>query len=160
MTARYKPSEDDTLDESEETANRVVKGWKADIRRMRYTDVHVQRMPDEQSSLERFTDSDKDYPPHPVKNRDATFGEARSKDYRTNFFEAYPWLEGEVVVHHAVEQQVQQLYPGLISDSEMHSLKNLRGIPKDINSDIHLSEIRKEWGDFYLKMKIPTDSSY
>jgi len=32
--------------EAEETANRVVKGWKVDIRRMQYTDVHIQRTPD------------------------------------------------------------------------------------------------------------------
>lgn len=31
----------------------------------------------------------------------------------------------------------------------MHSLDNLRGIPKEINSDLHLSKIRKEWNKFY-----------
>jgi hypothetical protein len=38
-------------------------------------------------------------------------------------------------VHHAVEQQALRRYPGLITDAEMNSLENLRGIPKNINSD-------------------------
>ncbi|WP_394295391.1 eCIS core domain-containing protein [Halogeometricum borinquense] len=141
--------------EAEETANRVMRGGKLGIFRMGKASVHVQRIPDKQSSLERFTDSDRDHPPHPIKNQSATFGTASSNDYRTNFFEAYPWLEGEVVIHHAVEQQVQQLWPELVTDSEMHSLENLRGIPKELNAEIHLSQIRKEWDDFYLKHKSP-----
>ncbi|TWH20742.1 hypothetical protein JD82_02589 [Prauserella rugosa] len=31
----------------------------------------------------------------------------------------------------------------------MHSYENLRGIPKDENATLHLSEIRKEWNRFY-----------
>jgi hypothetical protein len=55
----------------------------------------------------------------------------------------------KLVRHHAVEQQVIIKYPGIISDVEMQSINNLRGIPKDINSEVHLSAIRKEWNDFY-----------
>ncbi len=33
--------------------------------------------------------------------------------------------------------------------AEMHSLENLRGIPKALNSDLHLSKIRLEWNRFY-----------
>jgi hypothetical protein len=51
---------------------------------------------------------------------------------------------------------VQKRYPGLVSDSELHSLENLRGIPKDVNSDIHLSKIRKEWNKFYRENPKPT----
>lgn len=55
-----------------------------------------------------------------------------------------------VVLHHAVEQQVTtKLWKGLISQEEMHSIKNLRGIPKDINGEVHLNEIRIIWNDFY-----------
>ncbi|PZU07873.1 MAG: hypothetical protein DI622_17290, partial [Chryseobacterium sp.] len=68
----------------------------------------------------------------------AIFGEALSNNYKANFFKANPGLEGTVVVHHAVEQQVLKRYPGLVTESEMHSLENLRGIPKEINSDVHL----------------------
>jgi len=32
---------------------------------------------------------------------------------------------------------------------EMHSLENLRGIPIDNNNELHLSQIRKEWNQFY-----------
>jgi len=31
----------------------------------------------------------------------------------------------------------------------MNSLENLRGIPQDINSEVHLKAIRKRWNDFY-----------
>jgi len=44
---------------------------------------------------------------------------------------------------------VQTKYPGVISDSELHSADNLRGIPKAINSEIHLSKIRKILNKFY-----------
>ncbi len=69
----------------------------------------------------------------------ATLGTSISTNYKTTFFSAHPSLEGKVVVHHAVEQQVLTRYPGVVSESQMHSIENLRGIPKNINSDIHLS---------------------
>lgn len=31
----------------------------------------------------------------------------------------------------------------------MHSLDNLRGIPKSLNNTLHLSTIRVEWNKFY-----------
>lgn len=37
----------------------------------------------------------------------------------------------------------------MISNAEMHSLENLRGIPKGANPDIHLSRIRRSWNEFY-----------
>ncbi|MBI3757350.1 MAG: hypothetical protein HY267_05175 [Deltaproteobacteria bacterium] len=79
----------------------------------------------------------------------ATFGRAASTDYRATFLAANPELEGQVVVHHAVEQQVLTRYPGVVSEAEMHSLENLRGIPNAINSSLHLSQIRIEWNSFY-----------
>ena len=66
----------------------------------------------------------------------------------------------KVVRHHAVEQQVLTRYPKVVTRKEMHSMANLRGIPKDKNSDIHLSKIRREWNKFYKKFesqgKFPT----
>ncbi len=79
----------------------------------------------------------------------ARFGKAVSNDYRGTFFATYPELQGQVVVHHAVEQQVLKRYPGVVSEGEMNSLENLRGIPKDVNSQLHLSAIRREWNQFY-----------
>ncbi|WP_442601935.1 RHS repeat domain-containing protein [Paenibacillus sp. KN14-4R] len=66
-------------------------------------------------------------------------------DYKEVFFKKHPELEKEVVVHHAIEQQVLRKpeYKGLFTEAEMHGYNNLRGIPKEINSDIHLSKIRK-----------------
>lgn len=80
----------------------------------------------------------------------AKFGTATTSDYRLTFFKAYPDLEGQVVVHHAVEQQALTRYPGLLTEEEIDSLENLRGIPKDQNAELHLSQIRKEWNAFYL----------
>jgi len=37
-----------------------------------------------------------------------------------------------------------------------HSFENLRGIPKTINSDVHLSQIRREWNQFYRQNPAPT----
>jgi hypothetical protein len=71
--------------------------------------------------------------------------------YKAVFFAAHPWLKGKVVVHHAVEQQVLKRYPGLFTRAEIDALDNLRGIPKSINSDLHLSKIRIEWNKFYKK---------
>jgi hypothetical protein len=80
----------------------------------------------------------------------ARVGRAASNDYKGNFFRQHPKLKGKVVVHHAVEQQVLRRYPGRFSAAEMHSLQNLRGIPKgQVNSRVHLSQIRKEWNQFY-----------
>lgn len=81
----------------------------------------------------------------------AQFGNATSSRYRTTFFKENPDLRGKVVVHHGVEQQAMRLYPGEVTWQEMHSLENLRGIPKALNNDLHLSKIRKEWNKFYLQ---------
>lgn len=91
-----------------------------------------------------------------VESAGARFGNAVSNDYRATFFAANPTLEGQVVVHHAVEQQVLTRYPGVVSEAEMHSLENLRGIPKSLNSDLHLSQIRREWNQFYRQNPAPT----
>ncbi len=84
--------------------------------------------------------------------------EAKKIDYKKVFFDEYPDLEGKVVVHHGVEQQVlkKPQTKGLFTEAEMHSLDNLRGIPKEINSDLHLSKIRKEWNRFYREFPNPT----
>lgn len=88
--------------------------------------------------------------PSPVPdNAGATFGRATSTNYRGTFFKANPGLEGKVVVHHAVEQQVLTRYPGAVTEEQIHSLENLRGIPNEVNSDLHLSQIRREWNQFY-----------
>jgi hypothetical protein len=79
----------------------------------------------------------------------ARFGVALSTDYRATFLAAHPELEGKVLVHHAVEQQVLKKFPGVATEAEIHSLENLRGIPKAINSDVHLSQLRVEWNRFY-----------
>lgn len=79
----------------------------------------------------------------------ASLGHSASTNYRKTFFDAHPDLQGTVIVHHGVEQQVLDRYPGVITESELHSLENLRGIPKGTNSETHLSAIRREWNRFY-----------
>ncbi|MFJ4819920.1 DUF6531 domain-containing protein [Streptomyces sp. NPDC088801] len=95
--------------------------------------------------------------PNVPARTEASVGSAASHNYKKTFFEAHPGLKGKVVVHHAIEQQVLKRYPGLFSADEMHSLENLRGIPKgDINSRVHLSQIRVEWNRFYEANPNPT----
>lgn len=86
--------------------------------------------------------------PTPKPPYSATFGSSTTTAYRDTFLTANPNV-GDVWVHHAVERQVLKNYPGVITESEMHSLENLRGIPADINSDLHLSKIRMEWNEWY-----------
>jgi hypothetical protein len=74
---------------------------------------------------------------------------AFSKNYRKTFFKEYPELLGLIFVHHRIEQKVLKRYIGIISEEMMHSLENLRGIPKELNSVLHLSTIRREWDAFY-----------
>ena len=82
--------------------------------------------------------------------RRATLGHSDSTNYRKTFGDAHPEARDKVVVHHAVERQAPQRYPSAdITPSEMHSLENLRGIPKEANARLHLSQIRKEWNRFY-----------
>lgn len=80
----------------------------------------------------------------------AKLGEAVSLDYRTTFFAANQGIDAaSTVIHHAVEQQAMTRYPGVISKAEMHSLENLRGIPKALDSTLHKAEIAKAWNEFY-----------
>jgi hypothetical protein len=74
---------------------------------------------------------------------------AGATNYRQTFFAKYPHLKGKVVVHHAIPQGVLKQYPGVMTEADIHALKNLRGIPKAKNADLHLSKIHKEWNKFY-----------
>ncbi|MBM7585885.1 hypothetical protein JOC86_002427 [Bacillus pakistanensis] len=78
------------------------------------------------------------------------------KDYKKTFFNEYPDLKGSVVVHHAIEQQILKRHPNLFSLDEIHALENLRGIPKEVNNNIHLSKIRRDWNRFYRNNPNPT----
>ena len=78
-------------------------------------------------------------------------------DYREVFFNENPKLKGQVWVHHGVEQQVlvKPQTKGLFTYDEIHSIENLRGIPNELNGDLHLSKIRKEWNRFYKEVPNP-----
>lgn len=89
-----------------------------------------------------------------------TLGRATTTDYRKTFFDAHPELRTEtLVVHHAVEQRMLKKYPDLFDPLEIHSLENLRGIPFDQNRVLHLSEIRKDWNQFYIESETPGDQA-
>ncbi|WP_327584616.1 hypothetical protein OHA25_54115 [Nonomuraea sp. NBC_00507] len=83
----------------------------------------------------------------------ARVGTSTSDDYRSTFFKATGLKEDDYVVHHAIEQQILDRYPGLFTKSEIHSLENLRG---SVNSEVHLSMIRKLWNNFYDTNSNPT----
>jgi len=79
----------------------------------------------------------------------ATVGAAETLCHRETFFAANPELRGQVVVHHAVEQQVLKRYPGVFSREELSSRGASRGIPVEDNPATHLSAIRRSWNGFY-----------
>ena len=65
-------------------------------------------------------------------------GWATTKDYRVTFSRANPTVDmSTIVVHHAVEKNALRRFPGLFDEYELHSIENLRGIPKTVNSDVH-----------------------
>ena len=66
-------------------------------------------------------------------------------NYRDVFFKYNSKLKGKVVVHHSVEQQILTKVEtrGLFTYEEINSIENLRGIPKDVNADLHLSKNQK-----------------
>ena len=97
----------------------------------------------------RFVAPDGGLVPGVAPTYKATLGTSTSTNYKATFFKANPALEGEVAVHHAIEQQVLTKFPGVVTEAEINSLQNLRGIPKGVNSELHLSQIRKEWNQFY-----------
>ncbi|MEV6105858.1 hypothetical protein AB0M28_14240 [Streptomyces sp. NPDC051940] len=69
--------------------------------------------------------------------------------WQRNFFKVNPNLRGQVWVHHAIERKVLTKYPGLFTADELNGVWNLRGVPKGINSDLHLHTIRLMWNRFY-----------
>ncbi|MBZ9979186.1 hypothetical protein [Mesorhizobium sp. BR-1-1-10] len=94
--------------------------------------------------------------PSKVRYPGASFGKALSKNYRKTFLDANLKLEGKVVVHHAAEQQILNRYLGLVTEEEMHSLQNLRGIPKSLDNLLHNKIFRFEWDEFYASHPQPT----
>ncbi|MER8955023.1 hypothetical protein NKH98_20200 [Mesorhizobium sp. M0833] len=94
--------------------------------------------------------------PSKIRHPGASFGKALSKNYRKTFLDANPNLKGEVVVHHAAEQQIWTRYPSLVAEDEMHSLQNLRGIPKGLDNLLHKIVFRFEWDKFYASHPQPT----
>lgn len=76
-------------------------------------------------------------------------GERATKTYVSTFEAATGVSASDVWVHHAVEKGVMGRYPGRFEWSEIHSAENLRGIPRTINSQLHLSSIRIAWNKFY-----------
>ena len=75
-----------------------------------------------------------------------------SSYYRALYSLAHPnvTLKTGDVIHHSIERQVLKLFPDAFNESEILSDGlALRGIPKALNSDIHLSQIRKIWDETY-----------
>lgn len=77
-------------------------------------------------------------------------------NWRGTFFDAHPWVPTTSWVHHAVERRALIRYPGVVTEEMIHSLENLRGIPIEVNNDIHLTRIKAEWDDFYATHPIAT----
>ena len=88
-------------------------------------------------------------PPVDAQKPPGILGRAPRKDYRKTFLERHPELKDQVTVHHAVPRAVLTKYPGLFQESEIHAYENLRGIPNEINREVHAKRITGEWGRFF-----------
>jgi hypothetical protein len=84
-----------------------------------------------------------------VTRRTARFGSSTTTNYRQTFFNAHPSARGTGGRAPRGGAPGRAPLSGLVSQSEMHSLENLRGIPNGINGRVHLSQIRREWNQFY-----------
>lgn len=133
------PAVDATEDMNTLFSKRFVADGKKDLH---YATEPAKRL--EKTAKEVREMSDRDLEKH---------GWARIEHYRDSFFKEYPELKATkgIHVHHAIEQQVLERYPGLFTPQEINDVKMLRGIPNKLNSDLHNSRIRKEWNDFYEK---------
>ncbi|BCG79528.1 hypothetical protein [Mesorhizobium sp. 113-3-3] len=95
--------------------------------------------------------------PSAVKYAGAKVGWTKSKNYRKTFFDANPTLNSsDYVVHHSVEQGINNKYPGLFSDEELNSIENLRGIRKEFDIKLHQKVIKSEWNKFYRAHTVAT----
>ncbi len=92
----------------------------------------------------------------------AILGTSNTTNYRSTFFNSFPnfnWQGNNFNVHHAIEQDLLEpsnIFYGIFTESEIHSLQNLRGISGEINSQLHLSQIRLAWNDFYNQFPLGT----
>jgi len=67
--------------------------------------------------------------------------------YNPNFKNRFSEVANEITaIHHAVPKKVRNVY-GLIDDTQLHSLENLRGIPA---ADNFHQEITNRWAAWYL----------
>jgi hypothetical protein len=49
----------------------------------------------------------------------------------------------------AAPQRPPKLFPNEVTETQIYPLENLCGIPKEINSELHLRQIDNEWKQFY-----------
>jgi hypothetical protein len=143
----------------------TAKGLKAAATRTTETDARAARsFKDLERAGSRSVPRPAPYLPHLPKGEGgaaaslprARVGWTEDFNYRRTFAKAHPDVK-DVWVHHAVPQNVLTRYPGLFKPQEIHSAENLAGVPSGrINQDIHLSEIRRSWDDFYKTHAAPS----
>jgi len=73
---------------------------------------------------------------------------ATENTFNPNFKSRFSDVQDQIkAVHHAVPQKVKNTY-GLLNDTELHSLENLRGIP--VNDNFH-QELTNKWTQWYTQ---------
>ena len=57
-------------------------------------------------------------------------------------------------MHHAIELQVLDDYPGVFTEAELNALDNMRGVPPELlgRKQLHNSEIRNKWDQAYERL--------
>jgi hypothetical protein len=75
------------------------------------------------------------------------------------FFQAHKDLRQDYVVIHLIPPSVNKRFPGLLTDTELHSLDNLAGIKLGNKDSRLLDAYRAEWVDYLDTCKNPTRAS-
>jgi hypothetical protein len=107
-----------------------------------------------------------DVPKPPLRKKPSTGLGAAARDAwepRRGFFAQELGLPPGADVHHAIELQVLDRYPGVFSEAELNAFRNMRGIPLEVIKNpstgsrfkqLHGSEIRAVWNRHYRKLDL------
>jgi len=80
----------------------------------------------------------------PAVNGEKTSG----NDCVHTFFQKFPELRGKVAVMHVIPTAAARLYPGVVSQMDLHSIRNLIGIPIASLNSRELQAYRTEWLEY------------
>jgi hypothetical protein len=90
----------------------------------------------------------------PASNAASEAARTKFEKVRDGFAEKLGLPKGGQV-HHAIELQVQDRFPGAFTEPELDSLENMRGVPPELEGkmQLHQSKIREVWNRHYREIE-------